>query len=93
MISSAPETVDVALSAPEENDDDLDVIPELAKLLLNTLSTSGLPGEIKRKLSERARNVWKGWIVDFNDIEFIRRLSGDRKCIGQGGAAQVTSRV
>lgn len=69
--------------------DPVDLVPEQARQLLNALSRSGLPDDKKHELSEMARNVWEGWKVNLDDIEFVRKRSGDRKLIGKGGAAEV----
>lgn len=57
--------------------------------ILNRLSKSGVPQETKLELSEMAPKVWKGWQINLDDIEFVRKPNGDRKRIGKGGAANV----
>lgn len=74
-ISSVLETIDENLSASGELDDDLDAIPELARLLLDALSRSELPNKIKLELSERAKPFGDdGW-----SILTILRLFESRK--------------
>lgn len=68
---------------------DVDIVPEQARNLLNALSRSGVPNNRKIELVEKARRIWVGWKVNFDDIEFIRKPNGDRKRIGMGGAADV----
>lgn len=71
------------------NRDDVDVIPVQAKCLLDALAKSGLSTGTKRELATMARNVWEGWKINRDDVEFVRHSDGDRQRIGQGGTSQV----
>lgn len=88
-ISGVLESIDLTLSTEAEKADDVDVIPEQARSLLNVLSKSGLPEDEKHRLVEMARKIWKGWKVNPGDIEFVRKRNGDRKRIGGGASGQV----
>lgn len=58
-----------------------------AKNMMNALSKSGVREEMNPELAEKARKVWKGWQVNLNDVEFVRKPTGDRQRIGNGAAA------
>lgn len=88
-ISRAVKIIDSAMKDSEKKGDDVDVVPEQAKNLLNALSKSGLKKGTKLELATMARKVWEGWKVNLVDIEFVRKHNGDRTRIGKGGAAEV----
>jgi len=95
---AAPQEISASLEVTSQETDEEEVdtiygseIAEIldAKELLNTLSKSGLSEDKKNELSEMAWKVWRGWKVNEEDIEFVRKRNGDRQRIGRGGAGDV----
>lgn len=59
-ITSTLDTIDGTLTATEEKVDDVDVVPQQARNLLNVLSKSGIQEDKRNELANMARNVWEG---------------------------------
>lgn len=92
VVSSVLDSIDGSRRASGQTSDD-DIIPEQARKLLIALSRSGLPHDRRLELSEMARKVWEERKVNLEDIEFVRKRSGDRKKIGFGGLRTYTSLI